>query len=65
MLLSVIVPVLNEAEAIGPALEALAPLRARGAEVIVVDGGSGDDTTALANLLPTLFFPARVAAQFR
>ena len=29
-------------------LEALAPLRKRGAEIIVVDGGSGDDTMVLA-----------------
>ena len=43
-MLSIIVPCLNEAEGIGAALAALAPLRARGAEVIVVDGGSGDAT---------------------
>ncbi|MGH8668595.1 MAG: glycosyltransferase, partial [Burkholderiales bacterium] len=42
--LSVIVPALNEAPGIRAALEALAPLRARGHEVIVVDGGSSDDT---------------------
>ena len=46
--LSVIVPCLNEAAGIADALEALAPLRARGAEVIVVDGGSADATPALA-----------------
>jgi len=45
--LSIIVPVLDEAAAIG-GLKALAPLRARGAEVIVVDGGSRDDTVARA-----------------
>jgi rSAM/selenodomain-associated transferase 2 len=43
-MLSIIVPCLNEAEGIREALAALAPLRARGAEVIVVDGGSGDGT---------------------
>jgi rSAM/selenodomain-associated transferase 2 len=42
--LSIIVPVLNEAELIEPALQALAPYRQRGAEVIVVDGGSNDGT---------------------
>jgi rSAM/selenodomain-associated transferase 2 len=47
-LLSVIVPALNEAAGIAAALGALAPLRARGAQVIVVDGGSADATRALA-----------------
>ena len=46
--LSVVVPALNEARGIRAALEALAPLRARGHEVIVVDGGSGDATAVLA-----------------
>jgi rSAM/selenodomain-associated transferase 2 len=42
--LSIIVPALDEAEGIAPMLDSLAPLRARGAEVIVVDGGSRDAT---------------------
>lgn len=42
--LSIVVPVLNEAAGIAASLEALAPLRERGAEVIVVDGGSRDRT---------------------
>jgi rSAM/selenodomain-associated transferase 2 len=46
--LSVVVPALNEARGIRAALEALAPLRARGHEVIVVDGGSSDGTPELA-----------------
>lgn len=46
--LAIIVPVLDEAAAIGPFLSALSPLRARGAEVIVVDGGSRDGTPDLA-----------------
>ncbi len=46
--LSIIVPVLNEAAGIVPALEALQPLRARGHEVVVVDGGSTDSTFELA-----------------
>jgi rSAM/selenodomain-associated transferase 2 len=51
MPLSIIIPVLNEAAAIADALAALAPLRARGAEVIVVDGGSGDGTAEAARPL--------------
>ncbi len=46
--LSIIVPVLNEASAIADALHSLADLRRRGTEVIVVDGGSRDDTLARA-----------------
>lgn len=46
--LSVVLPALNEAAGIRAALEALAPLRARGHEVIVVDGGSSDGTAQLA-----------------
>ena len=46
--LSIVMPVLNEAAGIVATLAALAPLRARGVEVIVVDGGSSDDTLALA-----------------
>jgi rSAM/selenodomain-associated transferase 2 len=49
--LSIIVPVLDEEASIAAALQALAPLRARGAEVIVVDGGSADRTAALAEPL--------------
>jgi rSAM/selenodomain-associated transferase 2 len=49
--LSIIVPVLDEATAIVPALTALASFRERGAELIVVDGGSRDDTVALARPL--------------
>ena len=44
--ISIIVPALDEAEGIVAALGALAPLRAERAEVIVVDGGSGDATVA-------------------
>ena len=44
MKLSIIMPVLDEAPGIEAALAALAPLRARGAEVIVADGGSSDGT---------------------
>jgi rSAM/selenodomain-associated transferase 2 len=46
--LSIIVPVLNEAATIAAHLAALAPLCARGTEVIVVDGGSEDGTAGQA-----------------
>src|SRR5579862_2887575 len=46
--LTIVVPVLNEAAIVAAALQALAPLRARGAEIIVADGGSRDGTAQLA-----------------
>lgn len=49
--ISVIVPALNEAEHIGRTLEALQPMRERGCEIIVVDGGSYDQTVTIAEPL--------------
>lgn len=49
--LSIIVPALNEAASIAGTLRSLQPLRARGTEVIVVDGGSADGTAQLASPL--------------
>ena len=46
--LSVVVPALEEAGSIAATLDALAPWRAAGHEVIVADGGSRDDTVAIA-----------------
>jgi len=46
--LSIIIPALNEADNIGATLDSLQPLRRRGVEIIVADGGSSDDTAALA-----------------
>lgn len=46
--LCIIVPVLNEAATLAPRLRALQSLRQRGARVVVVDGGSEDDTLDIA-----------------
>lgn len=46
--LSIIVPTLNEARGITDALAALTPFRMRGAEIIVSDGGSQDNTAYIA-----------------
>ncbi|HUD89936.1 MAG TPA: TIGR04283 family arsenosugar biosynthesis glycosyltransferase [Xanthobacteraceae bacterium] len=50
-LLTIVIPVLDEAAIIVASLQALAPLRARGVEIIVVDGGSRDGTPRLAEPL--------------
>ena len=49
--ISIILPVLNEAAHIAAGLEALQPLRDQHCELIVVDGGSRDQTVALAEPL--------------
>ena len=46
--LTIVLPVLNEAATLAPRLLALQPLRARGARVVVADGGSTDGTLVLA-----------------
>lgn len=51
MRFSIVVPVLDEAAGIGALLEALQPARARGHQVVVVDGGSVDSTCAIATPL--------------
>jgi len=50
-IISIIVPVLNEARTIAQDLFALKPFRQRGVEIIVVDGGSSDETPLLARPL--------------
>jgi rSAM/selenodomain-associated transferase 2 len=51
MKLSIVLPVLDEAAGIVRTLESLAPLRVRGHEVIVADGGSVDGSRELATPL--------------
>jgi rSAM/selenodomain-associated transferase 2 len=58
MKLSVVMPVLNEAPGVAEALGALAPLRRRGVEVVVADGGSSDATVALAGPLADIVIAA-------
>ncbi|NMM37719.1 MAG: glycosyltransferase family 2 protein [Glaciimonas sp.] len=48
MTLSIIVPVLNEAQALPLLLERLLPLLRHGCEVIIADGGSDDDSADIA-----------------
>lgn len=57
--LSIILPVLNEADGIVRALSALAPFIQRGAEVIVVDGASRDGTVKLAKPLADIVIGAQ------
>lgn len=49
--ITIIIPALNEAAGIRDTLAPLQALRARGHEVVVVDGGSADGTPALARPL--------------
>jgi rSAM/selenodomain-associated transferase 2 len=46
--LSIIIPALDEGANIAACLKHLAPLRTRGAQIVVVDGGSRDDTVQRA-----------------
>jgi len=48
MKVSIIIPVLNEAEHIADTLVSLASYRSQGHEVIVIDGGSNDDTVSIS-----------------
>jgi len=50
-LISIVMPVLNEAAILGATLKALQPFRGRGHELILVDGGSRDGTPELARPL--------------
>jgi len=56
--LCIVVPVLNEANALAPLFAALQPLRDRGARVVIVDGGSTDDTLDIARTHGDIAFQA-------
>lgn len=51
---SIVIPVLNEAQLVQPQLSRLQQLRVEGHEVILADGGSADQTVALAQSLVDL-----------
>lgn len=50
-MISIIIPVLNEAQSIAATLNCMQSMRIRGHQVILIDGGSHDDTIALAEPL--------------
>ena len=56
--LCIVVPVLDEAPNLAACLRALQPLRQRGVPVVVVDGGSSDESLAIARGLADLAFVA-------
>jgi rSAM/selenodomain-associated transferase 2 len=58
MSLSIIVPVLNDAEALRGASAQLEELRARGVQIIIVDGGSTDDSKRVAETCADLLLEA-------
>ena len=62
-IISIIVPVLNEARTIAQTLFALKPFRQRGVEIVVVDGGSRDETALLARPLADQVIRARARAR--
>lgn len=56
--ISIVMPVLNEAADIASRLDELQDLRARGVELVVVDGGSDDATAVLAQDRADCVLPA-------
>ncbi len=55
---SIIIPTLNEAQAIKNCLLPLQPLRQQNCEIIIVDGGSSDITKTIAQPLADVFISA-------
>src|SRR5215471_6671681 len=58
MTLSIVIPVLNDAEALRNATPRLEELRARGAQIIIVDGGSTDESRLVAKTCADLVLEA-------
>jgi rSAM/selenodomain-associated transferase 2 len=56
--LSIVIPVLDEAERLEERLGRLSPLRRRGCEIVIVDGGSRDGTLAKAEAAADQAFAA-------
>lgn len=64
--LSIIIPTLNEAASLGGTLASVRALDPQALEVLVVDGGSGDATRAIASAAGVAVIPAnRRAGRFR
>lgn len=63
--LCIVVPVLDEGSNLAACLGALQHLRQRGARVVVVDGGSADDSLAIARNLADLASSRRRAGPGR
>ena len=57
--LSIVIPTLDEAAGIVAFLEPLQPLRARGVEIVLADGGSCDGTVAAATPMVDRVISAR------
>jgi rSAM/selenodomain-associated transferase 2 len=62
-LLTIVIPALNEGSVIAELLASLAPLRVRGVEVVVVDGGSTDGTAEAAGADRVIVAPCGRARQ--
>lgn len=60
MLISIIIPALNEESAIQTLLKQLQVHRQQGHEVIVVDGGSSDNTVSISELLSDKVFTSKM-----
>jgi rSAM/selenodomain-associated transferase 2 len=58
MTLSIVIPIMNDAEALRHAAAQLEELRARGVQIIIVDGGSADESKSVAETCADLVLQA-------